>query len=504
MQRSDENLNESSNPLKSSLISLFSNYKKYLPFIIIILLVLIVCIPMSPWWQQLPGRDSGVFMYNGWRWLHGEVPYLMTWDHKPPLVFAVDALGYLFFGQWGIWLIQVGVISASAILLYSLLKKKFASYIVMLALFQWLSLIAVLVVGGNVTELYALPVQMLIVTLLLSENENRKYKYLLIGVLMGVLFLAKQTAIGVFIVVVVELLLKRVIVAKEWNRLFKNITSIVFGMLTILGLTIGYFAVTGALKDFFDQVFVYNFAYTKSDFTTYLRTIIFTVKLFELPLLALGGIYALLQVLKSKQLFSKEHHYSIFFAVLLISEYVLSIYWRKLPLHYFLLLPTAIVYFIAVGINLFGEIIKERKLRNLVVGILVLYVTSGFAKNVLDQFVLLKSTPDGIVGNAIKQTASTESVLFWGAEVSYNVYYRRTAGTRFTYQYPLYLRGYASDALWAKLCTDISASKPKLIVDTKNALTPITEAATCFQDMLKSNYTLEGKGENGWGIYKRN
>jgi len=47
-----------------------------------------------------PGRDQGVFAYIGWRWLHGEIPYLKAGlEHKGPLPFAAYALSLSLFGH---------------------------------------------------------------------------------------------------------------------------------------------------------------------------------------------------------------------------------------------------------------------------------------------------------------------------------------------------------------------------------------------------------------------
>jgi hypothetical protein len=53
----------------------------------------IALFPSNPHNLTLPSRDSGVFLYVAWRFLNGDIPYRDVWDHKPPLVYFVDALG---------------------------------------------------------------------------------------------------------------------------------------------------------------------------------------------------------------------------------------------------------------------------------------------------------------------------------------------------------------------------------------------------------------------------
>jgi hypothetical protein len=64
-----------------------------LPGLLSLLGTLIVLLPNNPNNMTLPSRDSGVFLYVGWRLLQGDIPYRDIWDHKPPLIYFVDALG---------------------------------------------------------------------------------------------------------------------------------------------------------------------------------------------------------------------------------------------------------------------------------------------------------------------------------------------------------------------------------------------------------------------------
>src|SRR5262249_48384101 len=41
--------------------------------------------------------DAQLFAYIGLQWLHGRIPYLQVWEHKPPGIFAVDAFVFSAF-----------------------------------------------------------------------------------------------------------------------------------------------------------------------------------------------------------------------------------------------------------------------------------------------------------------------------------------------------------------------------------------------------------------------
>ncbi len=44
-------------------------------------------------------RDEGEYAYIAWRWLDGEVPYVESFDQKPPGIFAIYALILVVFGK---------------------------------------------------------------------------------------------------------------------------------------------------------------------------------------------------------------------------------------------------------------------------------------------------------------------------------------------------------------------------------------------------------------------
>src|ERR1043165_359368 len=79
------------------------------PISVSILGTIIALFPNNPVNMTLPSRDSGVFLYVGWRFLSGDIPYRDVWDHKPPLVYFVDALGLTLTppSLWGVWLLQI-------------------------------------------------------------------------------------------------------------------------------------------------------------------------------------------------------------------------------------------------------------------------------------------------------------------------------------------------------------------------------------------------------------
>src|SRR5215212_5827918 len=82
-----------------------SNFRNFLsPILASALGTIIALFPSNPNNMTLPSRDSGVFLYLGLRFLNGDIPYRDVWDHKPPLIYFVDALGLIItpHALWGV------------------------------------------------------------------------------------------------------------------------------------------------------------------------------------------------------------------------------------------------------------------------------------------------------------------------------------------------------------------------------------------------------------------
>jgi len=137
--------------------------KVVLPIVVSLLGAITSLFPSNPGNMTLPSRDSGVFLYVGWRLLNGDIPYRDVWDHKPPLIYFVDALGIALTpgSLWGIWLLQLLFIFFTLLFIYKLLDQEFGVYSALAGCIILASGLLTVLEKGNVTEEYALVFQML-------------------------------------------------------------------------------------------------------------------------------------------------------------------------------------------------------------------------------------------------------------------------------------------------------------------------------------------------------
>ena len=108
-------------------------------------------------WPGYCGYDSAIFQTIGKYWAQGSVPYRDLFDHKGPLIFFIDMLGYWLHGRAGILVPQTVSLAATLFFLYKLGRVYLPRPGAVLAAGVALVYLARTFDEGNMTEEYALP-----------------------------------------------------------------------------------------------------------------------------------------------------------------------------------------------------------------------------------------------------------------------------------------------------------------------------------------------------------
>jgi 4-amino-4-deoxy-L-arabinose transferase-like glycosyltransferase len=231
--------------------------------IILVTLIILSALYFYPYAMEVPHRDSGIYLYLGRELLDGKTIYSEVWEHKPPFIFYINALG-LFLGGgsgWGVWGVEVAFLIMTVFLSYFLLRQKFnpvtsllittAAY---LAAFQYMS--------GNFTEEYALLFSAATIFIFLSPGIKTRQlrQYFIIGILTGILFNIKQTYIDVAMAIGL-LVLAEMIIEKQWRN-FKVLVSFGIGFIIPNIFVFLLMLLNNAVRDWWNAAFVYNFAYS--------------------------------------------------------------------------------------------------------------------------------------------------------------------------------------------------------------------------------------------------
>lgn len=488
------------------------------------------------WFVGAPNRDSSAFIYVAQGILEGEVPYVDRWDHKGPVIYLLNATGLALLGMWGIWLIEAAFLIGTVWLAYIVVKENFGLAATPFPVAILAGYFLYFAQGGNFTEQYALLFQFLALYLfvcIINSNGGRgRYALYLvsIGALAAAAFLLRPNLAGLWVAIgIYWIFIDRHDAVK---RVLWSMAGAALAFLPVVGI----FAFVGGLSAFWDAAFIYNFAY--SDVTLFERlramrhsgTSALPFILFPIIAAWCGGLYYFLFAEGNR---SERFESVLKLALILLPVEILFVSASANEYgHYYLAMLPVITMLTAFFAYSMFKVLSPSLPRYflsviLLLGVVCYYLTAQF--NEVGPIVQKYTHQDGImrgkhmrVSELVRDaTEPGDTILVWGAETGLYLLSERDAPTRFFYQYPLALRGYADSRIFDEFTYDVKEGRPALIIDTRNnRLPPLDDAERAnwkiagdryvyapdrfrpFLDFVEEEYEFMEEIE-GYAIYQR-
>lgn len=235
-----------------------------------ILFVLIMSYTTSPLYGQgyTFAGDSTIFQLIGKAWSDGYVPYLELFDHKGPVIFFIDMLGFSLCGnKIGVCLIQIISIFISAIFVYKLVRMKTTSWMALLGTVITFLSLSYTYSAGNSTEEFSLPFLCASVYFIFKYYNNmdnsvkhpRQYAFFY-GVSFSAMLLMRVTNAVILCSFVLAIMIY-LILKKEWKNLFQNAVYFILGCFVIIVPFYLYFNHFGVAYDMLYATILYNMKY---------------------------------------------------------------------------------------------------------------------------------------------------------------------------------------------------------------------------------------------------
>lgn len=217
------------------------------------------------------GYDSAMFQTIGKYWVEGYLPYVDLYDHKGPMIFFINALGYGLGGRIGVYIIQSLCIAASEALAYGMLKNRLGRGKALALALLLPFVLAANWQEGNTTEEYILPLlfgSYFLMARWCSDLEEGRFTHragaaFVYGLCFGFALMTRVTnALGVCLgVAFITALLA---VKGEWKNLLANAGAFLLGAAVPVLPFCVYFAAHGALYEMWYGTLLYNLDYLSS------------------------------------------------------------------------------------------------------------------------------------------------------------------------------------------------------------------------------------------------
>ena len=465
-----------------------SNHFRHIPIVSNVLLALLIIVLSFIVLSQanpglsLPDRDYGIFSYIGQQIVLGKLPYKDAWDHKPPAVFYVDALGlWAAHGlRWGIWAIEFICLAAAIWLSYLLIKKLWGVFPALCAIAIWIFGLNITLQGGNITEEFPLPLHFLALILLLrlAESPDNFLDGLIIGLAFSISFLFRANNAMVETAIVLTLWLIWIF-QRNFRVLLRQMVWMGIGALIPILITSIYFWALGIFKAMYDASITYNVIYSETNFNGASGLVAGLQNLGIPAWIGLIG-YGIVLVLLIRQWRAKVKPSAMLIFLLIGCPFAVAVtdpaqrnyghyFVNWLP---FIALLAGLIFYSIQNLTLKfkdSKLAKSYYLGFALFVAIVFFVFSGLAVENWTSIVdlLNRSTVErnSVISVYVENnTEPGDTVIFWGGFPGENLMSHRASPSAYI-TYPLLLDANLSETFSNQFFLDLTNNRPALIVD---------------------------------------
>lgn len=318
------------------------------------ILLLSGCSSFFPWYMP---DDKDIFLTIGKYWSSGEtIPYVDLFDHKGPIIFLIDAIGYTIANgkMFGVAIVEIVFLFVSEYFAFKILKFKLSTKASLIISALMPLLFVYNFVPGNFTEEYMLPFLFVTFYLYLKWQEseeiehNPKYAFIY-GIAFGFSLMVRITN-ALSICLIVSVVLIKLIISKKWNNIIHNAISFIFGCLVMVLPFVIYFAKKNALYDMWYATLLYNFDYTANSGLTFELTI---KDLLLLVRMTFAGV--LCTVVCIYKYIRTKNNESLVWLIICLPSTMFMFMLNRYANYSLLLLPFLYISFVLVDIKKFGK-----------------------------------------------------------------------------------------------------------------------------------------------------
>lgn len=238
--------------------------------LIAVLFILIFSYGTSPLFIDNFGiSDSAIFLLIGKGITAGYIPYVDLFDHKGPVMFFIEALGWWIYpNRFGNFLLQWLFMGVNLVLIFKMGRLFLEKKCCWVPVAFFLLILAATFEGGNLTEEYSLPLLFLPLYLAtkyfklepLGKAKHPPLYALVYGICFTLIIFIRLNN-SVFIGAIVLVVMIQLLANRSFRNFFDNVLTFLSGSFFVGSLVAIYFLVNHALGDMIYGTFLFNLKY---------------------------------------------------------------------------------------------------------------------------------------------------------------------------------------------------------------------------------------------------
>lgn len=300
--------------------------------------------------KGLPLLDASIFEYFGYAMSHGQRMYLELFDHKGPVIFLINYLGYSIGASLGIKILYIASLMIFFYIgyyisrLFTGIRNSFVVLVITFIIFESFF------EGGWGLEGYILPCLTYSLYIFLKyflEDKINKYEIILSGFSFAVVLFTKANMIGIWLIFSLLVTIK-LIYQKQFSIFLKYIALFITGSALFIVPLCCFLWFQGSLKEMFYQSVVMNFIYSKeSGYLTVMEMIKWYMNQVNVLQLNLMIVIAMIAVWKQYGIKILFYNGAFIFCLML------ALISKRAYLHYLIVLIPLFIPYISVAIKKF-------------------------------------------------------------------------------------------------------------------------------------------------------
>lgn len=452
-------------------------------------------------------NDQWIFYYVGEHWFNGGTLYLTVWDHKSPIIFAINGLMSFIFGDndvlHRIFFTSVAVasswlfyITCKRLLSYSEIRNIEGSSRLATLVFVFWSNLAQFTNSGNTTENFGVLFLLLSLYSYLRYKDSERLSWLFYsGITISLLVLLKVNFSILLLPMIIDFVKFNI---KSPKKFISNGITWVAPLVIHSLFWINYFSGRDLLKDALIASFSFNSKYLRAGWAGNLSGQIVFIVILAIALSFFAGF--IYYGWKNKQFKSNK----IFITTVLLSSILFSVILGTFYDHYYLVV---IPYFCLLTAFYWRLVVKSKIFIILCAfGILGSYgISIKQLYNRYYGYVRSESDKMQTVAEYVKSnTQPTDTIIYHGYGATFYQLAKRDSGSRFiSASHPLIdEREKFGYELTEKHIIDMERSKPKYVI-IKTSTKDLYNQNVKVKNYIESKYSLE-KQTSDYEILRRN